>query len=372
MTTLNLNLSSDEKNNKMFNVKRVELARKRCRYTSKILAEKAGIAPVTLSRVLNGKQIPDEVTQARLVSALGFPSEFFEKDDADEIDARSASFRSLSGMTARERDASLSAGSIAFEVADWLNNEYQLPEPDLLDLEYERDPISAAQTIRQYWGLGEKPIGNIIKLLEAKGARIFSLSEMTKNVDAFSLWRNDEPFIFLNTFKTAERSRFDAAHELGHLILHKHGGPGDRSAEMEANNFASAFLMPANDVKTRLPYVSNLRQIIAEKKRWRVSAAALCYRLHKIGTISDWHNRTFNIQLNQRYGTSEPNGIEREASGVWKMVFDDLWQQRKSRAAIANELKIPESELENLVFGLAAQNSNEQTEGEILGLRLIK
>jgi Zn-dependent peptidase ImmA (M78 family)/transcriptional regulator with XRE-family HTH domain len=359
----------------MFNIKRLELARKRRRYTSGILSEKAGIAPVTLSRVLNGKQTPDEDTKSRLIAALGFPPEFYELDDPDEIETKSASFRSLSGMTAKERDAALAAGSIAFEVADWLNNAYSLDEPDLLDLGHESDSAAAARTIRQHWGLGEKPIGNLIKILEAKGVRIFSLSETTKNVDAFSLWRNDEPFIFLNTFKSAERSRFDAAHELGHLILHKHGGPQYRSAEMEANLFASSFLMPAADVRTRLPYVASLNKIIQEKQRWRVSATALCYRLHKLGIISDWQNRTFNIQINQRFGKQEPYGIEREKSGIWRIVFDDLWQQRKSRARIAHDLSIPESELENLVFGLAAVGPNVRSELPAVGsstLRVIK
>ncbi|SDG73730.1 Zn-dependent peptidase ImmA, M78 family [Pelagibacterium luteolum] len=310
-----------------------------------------------------------------MIAALGFPPGFYQLDDPDEIETQSASFRSLSGMTAKERDAALAAGSIAFEIADWLNAAYSLDEPDLLDLEHERDPAVAARTVRQHWGLGEKPIGNLIKILEAKGVRIFSLSETTKNVDAFSLWRNDEPFIFLNTFKSAERSRFDAAHELGHLILHKHGGPQYRSAEMEANLFASSFLMPETDVKTRLPYVTSLNKIIQEKQRWRVSAAALCYRLHKLGIISDWQNRTFNIQLNQRFGKQEPHGILREKSGIWRMVFDDLWQQRKSRASIAQDLSIPESELENLVFGLAAEGSSSRPELPAEGpspLRLVK
>ena len=356
----------------MFNIQRLELARKRRRYTAKILSEKSGVAPVTLSRVVNGKQIPDAETQARLIDALGFPESFFELDDVDEIEVSAASFRSLSGMTARERDAALSAGSLAFEIADWMNKKYDLPETDLLDLGHEQNPDSAARILRQYWTIGEKPIGNFIKTLEAKGVRVFSLSESTKNVDAFSAWRNDEPYIFLNTLKTTERSRFDAAHELGHLVLHRHGGPNQRSAEIEANQFASSFLMPSADVQTRLPYVASLNKIIQEKTRWRVSAAALCYRLHKFGIISDWQNRTFNIQLNQRYGKEEPNGIERERSGVWQMVFEDLWQRRESRSAIAEKLCIPDSELENLVFGLAAENYVPSNELKKPQLKIIK
>lgn len=116
-------------------------------------------------------------------------------------------------------------------------------EADLLDLSHDNNPAAAARTIRQYWAIGERPIGNMVKLLETKGVRVFSLAENTRNVDAFSCWRNDEPYIFLNTFKSTERSRFDAAHELGHLVLHKHGGARQgRSAEHEAHLFCGLIL----------------------------------------------------------------------------------------------------------------------------------
>jgi Zn-dependent peptidase ImmA (M78 family) len=97
---------------------------------------------------------------------------------------------------------------------------------------------------------------------------VFSLAENTKNVDAFSCWRNGEPYVFLNTFKTTERSRFDAAHELGHLVLHKHGGPKQgRSAEHEAHLFAASFLMPEDDVLATIPYVVGLDGIVRSKGR---------------------------------------------------------------------------------------------------------
>src|SRR5205085_7960830 len=133
----------------------------------------------------------------------------------------------------------------------------------------------------------ELPISNMIKLLESKGVRVFSLAENTKNVDAFSCWRNDIPYVFLNTFKSAERSRLDAAHELGHLVLHKHGGPRQgRDAEAEANTFASSFLMPKADVRSRIPFVRTLDDIVSAKKRWGVSTGALAYWLYKLGILS--------------------------------------------------------------------------------------
>lgn len=338
----------------MFNVDRLELARKRRRWTARILSEKSGVSPVTLSRIVNRKQIPDTETVDRLISALGFPLEFFEKDSPDSIDVSAASFRSLAAMTARERDAALAAGMLAYEVADWLSTHYELPKADLIDLSFERDSSIAAGLLRQYWGIGERPIGNIIKLLESKGVRVFSLSEQTKNVDAFSVWRDHEPYVFLNTMKSTERSRFDAAHELGHLVLHRHGGPHQRSAEIEANDFAAAFLMPSADVLSNAPRVRVLEQIIEIKSRWGVSAAALCYRLNKMNVITEWQNRNFYIQLNQRYGTTEPFAMEPEKSAIWQMVLLDLWKQGSTRDRISDALYIPVEELDALIFGLAA------------------
>src|SRR3546814_15647567 len=107
----------------------------------------------------------------------------------------------------------------------------------------------------------------MIKLLESKGVHVFSLAEDTKNVDAFSCWRNGQPFVFLNTFKSAERSRFDAAHELAHLVLHRHGGPQGREAETEANQFASALLMPHAALVSTIPSVIRLDQFLRAKHR---------------------------------------------------------------------------------------------------------
>ncbi|OJY38678.1 MAG: XRE family transcriptional regulator [Rhizobiales bacterium 65-9] len=340
----------------MFNVSRLELARKRRRYTAKSLADQAGISPVTLSRVVNGQQIADERTLDALVRALRFPREFFYLDDFDPVDADAASFRSLTAITAREREAALAAGSLAFEMADWVGERYNLPSAELLDLSYERDPAAAARAMRQFWSIGERPIGNMVKLLETKGVRVFSLAENTKNVDAFSCWRNGEPYVFLNTFKTTERSRFDAAHELAHLVLHKHGGPQQgRQAELEAQLFASSFLMPEDDVRASIPIVGGLQHIIRAKARWGVSASALAYRLHKLNILTDWQYRTFVIQINRDFGKTEPEGLPPERSAVWQTVLTDLWKQGVSRNQIANALRLPHDEVENLLFGLTGE-----------------
>ena len=155
-------------------------------------------------------------------------------------------------MSAKDRDAALAAGTLSFLVSDWVEQRFDLPEPDLEDLAGE-EPEVAARSLREHWALGERPIKNMVHLLEAKGIRVFSLAENTRTVDAFSLWRDTRPYVFLNMLKTPEHSRHDAAHELGHLVLHRHGGPRGRRAEDEANQFAASFLMPAADVLAEFP-----------------------------------------------------------------------------------------------------------------------
>ena len=258
-------------------------------------------------------------------------------------------------MTARERDSALAAASMAFLVADWVEAEYQLPPPDLLDLSDERDPDIAARRLRSAWGYGEQPIGNMIDLLEAKGVRVFSLSENTKTVDAFSCWRNEVPYIFLNTFKSAEHSRLDAAHELGHLCLHKHGGARQIAVEAEANAFAASFLMPADDVKARVLHVNALSQVRRAKVRWGVSLSALTYRLSKLNVLTEWQARRFFIEISRLgYRTEEPDPMPRESSLVWQTVFRDLWKRRITKEDVARRLHLPPAELEALVFGLAS------------------
>ncbi len=341
----------------MFNGSRLTLARKRRQLTKKELAEKAELTALTLTRLEAGDTPePGSDTVRALAQALNYPTEFFYLNDSEALSTEAVSFRSLSSLTARQRDAALGAGDLAFELHAWVADRFELPAVQLLDLRDE-DPIAAAEALRSHWGIGAKPIEHMIKLLESKGVRVFSLAEQHKHVDAFSCWRGSVPYIFLNTFKSAERSRFDAAHELGHLVLHIHGVTnGGRDVEREADMFASAFLINRGDLIGHLGRVNGLSQLVSAKKRWGVSVAALARTAFDAGLISDWHYRDLCKQMSHLgYRTSEPQGLEREKSVLWKMVFDELWKDGITKDRIAAELHIPLDEIESLVGELVTQ-----------------
>jgi Zn-dependent peptidase ImmA (M78 family)/DNA-binding XRE family transcriptional regulator len=335
-----------------FNPARLSVARKRQLLNKKQFAHRIGVDLRTIVRWERCQAEPTQENIEAIASVLGFPKNFFFGQEIDEPILEHTSFRSQTSMTASERDAALAAGQIAFLISDWTMQRFDLPSINLPDLHL-FDPELASRMLRQEWGMGEQPIPNMIHLLEAKGVRVFSLAENTAHVNAYSLWRKNVPYVFLNTFKSAESSRFDAAHELAHLVMHQDGGVTGRIAEEQANRFASALLMPEADVRGALTRVQSLRQLITAKKRWRVSLAALNYRAHKLGIISDWKNRDFCISIvKSGYNKNEPEPIQREQSIVWEKVLKSLWADNTTHHEIAEELTLPISEVSDLLFGV--------------------
>ncbi len=337
-----------------FNPSRLTLARKRRGLTMTRLADLVGVEPRSISAYENGEFSPDTDKREQLAKALRFPVSFFAGDDLEELSPDIASFRAMSKMTAAKRDMALGAGTIALHLNYWIEERFQLPTADLPDLSREGGPEAAAGSIRQLWGLGELPIKNMVHLLESRGVRVFSLAIDAAEVDAFSMWLDSKPFIFLNTLKSAEHSRFDAAHELGHLVLHRHGEPQGQEVEREAHAFASAFLMPRGSVLAHAPKFATVDYLVKLKHYWTVSVAALAYRLHAVGVLSEWHYRQLYIDISKRgYRKREPEEAPRETSQVLAKVFSALRDESVAKRDIAAQLDITREEIEQLVFGLA-------------------
>lgn len=337
----------------MFNPTRLTVARKRNGLTMTALAADIGMSPRTVSAYEAGLQPPLEVLD-RIARTLGFPIAFFSGADLDTPQANSVSFRALSKMSAVERDRALSQGALALELNTWIEQRFDLPSSQLTDLSQETDPEAAAASLRQQWGLGEGPVRNMIHLLETKGVRVYSLAVDSLNVDAYSYWHDETPMVFLNTRKSAERSRFDAAHELGHLVLHRHARKEDtRLAEDDANRFASSFLMPRAGTIARAPRFVTVQNLIARKKYWIVSAAALNHRMHELGITNAWQYRHLSAEISKRgYRTDEPDPAPRESSQLLSKVLAALRGDSLSQRDIAGSLNYPSAEIEQLIFGL--------------------
>lgn len=362
----------------LFNPERLQFVLDRRGLTQTALADLLGVSSRQVRNYLSDGQVPDLNILAK---ALDFPVEFFVGENKlPETEPQAVSFRARSRMSKKLYRQAVSHRVSAILLNDWLEQEFNLKQSDLPDYS-DVSPEEAAEAVRLEWGLGYQPIGNLIALLEAKGIRVFSLSMETESIDAFCTWHDSRPFIFLNTLKSAERSRFDAAHELGHLVRDKYSMehmPNNqkekellmsRDIEKEANDFASAFLMPK---RAMLPYKNTsmtIDNLIKIKKIFGVSLVALAYRLHKLGIISDWlyiHVLCPQFAKN-KYRTKEPEPMDRESSDTLKKILTMLKNEGISIETIASYLHIPAEDIANLTFNLVDKSLTRYRK-----LRLIK
>jgi Zn-dependent peptidase ImmA (M78 family) len=332
---------------------RIDFVRLRLGMNRSEFAEKLGVDRKTLQRIASDEHGVSEELLSDLVRISGYPRDFFFKSVPVLPDPAGVSFRSLRSLTARARDAAIAAAGLAFELDDWVRLRVELPQHDLPQLDG-HVPREAAAALRSYWGIGVRPIANMINVLESHGVRVFSLVEETRHLDAYACWQDNAPYVFLNTCKTGEHSRFDAAHELAHLVLHRHAGTSKRDAETEANAFASEFLMPQSDLKAYARYVQTVPELVRAKKRWGVSVAALNYALHKAEIIRDWQYKINCIEIS-RYGRDrEMEPMPHETSQIWAKVLTALWQRGVSLSRIAADLHVPGEELGKILFRVAA------------------
>ncbi len=332
---------------------RLVIARKRRGLTLTQLAALTGLSTRSISLYENGHTEPSADTLRQLALVLDVSPAFLRAAEVDEIPQDAVSFRALSKMTARQRDRALSAGRVALLINDWIDARFRLPDTDIPGLAG-HDPEAAAEVVRARWGLGERPVSNVLHLLESRGARIYSLTPENAELDAYSLYWQGRPFIFLATGKSGERGRFDAAHELGHLVLHgERQVPSRPAAEAEANRFAAAFLMPRASVLAQDLRDATAERIAAAKRTWKVSAMALAHRLHELGLVTEWGYRAACVQLSRLgYRSGEPHGIERESSQLLAKVFRAVRDGGDTPATIASSIGISTSELQSHVFGL--------------------
>ncbi|MCE2027023.1 helix-turn-helix domain-containing protein [Sessilibacter corallicola] len=338
---------------RQFNPSRLRLARMRRQFTLKHLSELVGLSTRMVSGYEkdNCKNVPPEDTVLKFSSALNYPADFFLSDnDVEIVNSDTVSFRSLKAMKASQQHAAVGAGSLGLILDGYFDSKFNLPHVNLPDLRG-CEPEAAADELRELWDLGSLCINNMIHLLEKHGIRVFSLAENTQAVDAFSFWKNGKPYIFLNTQKSGERSRMDAAHELGHLLLHKHGSPQGKAVEMEADSFAAFFLMPRRTVLACSSKYLNIEDVLDLRPNWKTSAMAVIMQLRTVGAITEWHHRNLIIEASKLgLRKTEINGIDREKTLLLEMYLKSLENDGINIKDIANKLSLPLEEITNLIF----------------------
>lgn len=281
-----------------FDARRLTLARWANELTKKELADRVGVSAASITQYEAGNTLPSPAIRSGLALACGVPLAYFERSPGrrrPDFSSRSF-FRSLRSTSQRERDRADALAEHVVDIVDILDARIQLPEADLPSLPVHRGDRAEieqiAEVTRREWNVPDGPIANVTRLLESRGVIVARLRSEGRKLDAFSRWFGDRPVVILWSDKSDKaRSRFDAAHELGHLVMHSDADPLSLEQERQAHMFASAFLMPsalvAGDVVHRPPILRSWDDVLRRRAYWGVSAKALLYRSREMGALPE-------------------------------------------------------------------------------------
>lgn len=279
-----------------FDGDRLSLARRLRRLTRTALAAGATVSAAAITQFERNQSRPTTATAAQLALHLGLPLEFFQRGAAiPRIPTEAAHFRSLRSTPAISRDRALAFAELSAAVVNMLEEYIDFP-----DLAIPTHPVDSAISpeqirdiaadVRSALRIPPGPVPHMVRTLEAAGAVVFTMSEevASHEVDAFSTDTGRRPLVLLSPSKNDRaRSRFDAAHELGHLVMHPDVEPGSKTVEEQAQTFASQFLAPDDELLPDLPDKLDWEVLMAAKQKWKLSLRALAFRTHRLGLWSD-------------------------------------------------------------------------------------
>jgi Zn-dependent peptidase ImmA (M78 family) len=171
----------------------------------------------------------------------------------------------------------------------------------------------AARLVREMWMLPNGPIANMVELLESNGGIVIPCDFGTDLLDAMSQRIDGMPVLFfININAPTDRLRHTLAHELGHMVLHTIAVKSDEEMEDEADAFAGAFLLPADEIRPQLRRF-DLRQLANLKIYWKVSMAALAVRAERLRLITPYQSKMFWIEMSKLgYRKREPGEPPKE------------------------------------------------------------
>lgn len=285
-----------------FQSKRLVEARDSKGLTQVALAELINRTSSSISRWEAGGQSPEPDALEDLAKALNLPVNFFLSPQPDHGPAPMF-FRSMVSTTQfvrkRIKVRLRWAQNISLRLQEWVDlppvNVPKFETDDHMKIHNE-DIEQIADECRARWKLGKGPISDVLLVLENAGIVVVKEEVGTAKMDGVSHWSkaDDRPYMLIAGDKaTCVRSRMDAAHELGHLVLHRNlsdrvlnNADDFKEIERQAFHFASAFLMPAESFTSEFLSPS-LNAFLAIKKRWKVSVGAMIKRCANLEIISE-------------------------------------------------------------------------------------
>lgn len=317
--------------NKIFNGQRLKEARLYNKLTITELGVKLNVTKQMISKYENQNIEPSFDKSLQLTTILGYPREFFYTNDKFNIQNEGTFFRSRLTATQKAKNPASIALKYSVIVRDFLEQYIDFPQLEERE-KYEllQDYNLIAKKMRNFVGLNNGPIPDIIEVAELMGFTVISMNYNESKVDAFSSMNVIEnavgdinPYFVIATGTGESRSfyrqQFSIAHEMAHWVLHQNINPQEldkeeyKVMEHEANKLASIFLLPEDtfgaELATRI--TDEIDTYYSLKRKWNVSMAAMIKRARDLSLINgDQEVKLYKQMHYRKWRNPEPFDLE--------------------------------------------------------------
>ncbi len=370
-----------------FKPERLKQLRLSADMTQTDLAEKLECAPGNISKWEKGDSCPSAQSFNRLCEIFSTSEKWLIESPLNDQDAKPSFYRSQVSTHKSSWDIAKIRLNWLEEISYKLQESLEFPPTNIPIFEGNDARLIDDAEIEQHaskcrglWRLGNGPVKDVIHTLEKSGVVIARDEIGYVKMDGISKWSvvDNRPYVLLAADKANPvRNRFDAAHELGHIVLHSKISHEQYIShydliERQAHRFASAFLMPAESFSHEVTYAT-LDTLHSLKPRWNVSIAAMIKRCIDLEIVSaETGTRLWKARSARGWVKAEPldNATAFEQPKLLSRSIQMLIENKiLSKDQLRNELGIPQDRLErlcNLPNGYFSSNSSER----ILELKL--
>ncbi len=352
--------------NPQFVGERLTQAREARGLTKRSLAEAVNITDTALANIEKSKSQPRNETIDRIASILGFDRSFFLREKPFSL-SQSIFWRKQQSEPLRSQEKTKQriewAGELFFLTSKYVDYKnlhipnLNLPNhwAELLDEDIE----DIAQSCREEWQLGVLPIADMTLAIENIGIPVLAFPIENTKQSGYCNWIPEigRPIVGTNTERgSLSRQRFNLAHELGHILLHRNvtdkelRNPATHKAiETQAHRFAAAILFPESAFIREVGYFS-LAEFAAHKEKWGLSILAQINRARQLRMCSEERALSLFKQASSK-GYRRPLGepldeiLPLEKPRMLKRAIDIIEENSPSAlASIKRQLSLPEKE----------------------------
>lgn len=296
----------------MVNGERLRQVRELHGLTQTELAQQVDVEQPLVAQIEGGKKQPSDRVLQAIALATGFPPSFFKQASGADFPVGSLLFRAHAYVGKLQRAQAHRYAEVLYEAVEKMERSIKT-----LPLRLPRisaPPADAAKLARSELGLSpDRPVPNVINVLEKGGILILAIPVALEGRDAFSGWVGldpAKPVIVVSGGKAGDRIRFSVSHELGHLVMHRAWQGNPKELEEQANSFAAEFLLPEEGIRYDLVPPITLTSLAELKPKWGVSLQALIRRAKDLEIISLRQYRYLFEQLGSRgWRLREPSNL---------------------------------------------------------------